>query len=327
MGAKIKRIGVLTSGGDAPGMNAAIRSVVRAGINSGLEVMGVFRGYEGLINGELKLLDSRSVSNIIGLGGTILKTARSKEFMTREGQAKAVKTIKDNGIDGMVIIGGNGSYQGAHILHKEWGIKNVGIPGTIDNDLGYTDYTVGAHTSVDTVLDAVDKIRDTVSSMERIYVIEVMGRQEPYIAIMSAVAGGAEEVLFPGEKIDYDKIIAEIADAQQKGKRSWIIILSEGAGNANEVTAEIARRSGLDARAIILGHIQRGGSPNAPDRILATAMGAFAVKALLEGNSDVAVCVQGRKMALVPYEKACFDRDKDKELNTELYRILKIMAS
>lgn len=324
---RMKKIGVLTSGGDSPGMNAAIRSVVRMAVHEKVEVMGIFRGFEGLINGELKPLDSRSVSNIIGLGGTILKTARSKEFMTREGQEKAVKTIKDNNIDGLVIIGGNGSFQGAHILHKDWGIRNVGVPGTIDNDLGFTDYTVGCHTSVDTVLDAVDKIRDTVSSMERIYVVEVMGRQEPYIAIMSAVAGGAEEVLFPGTKIDYDKLLGEISAAQKKGKRSWIIILSEGAGSAIEVSGEISKRSGFDVRPIVLGHVQRGGSPNAPDRILATSMGAYAVIALLEGNSDVTVSVQGHELLLVPYEKACFERDKDKELYAQMYKLLKRISS
>ena len=226
MGKKIKRIGVLTSGGDSPGMNAAIRSVVRKAVYEGLEVKGVMRGYAGLIDGDLIDMNSRSVSNILSRGGTILKTARSKEFMTREGQEKAVKTIKDNGIDGLVVIGGNGSYQGAHILHKDWGVMNVGIPGTIDNDVGYTDFTVGAHTAVHTVLDAVDKIRDTVTSMERIYVIEVMGREEPYIAVRAGLAGGAEEVLYPGSEVTIDDMAKEIKQAEAKGQRSWIIIVS-----------------------------------------------------------------------------------------------------
>ncbi|MDD4012903.1 MAG: 6-phosphofructokinase [Candidatus Omnitrophica bacterium] len=322
----MRKIGVLTSGGDAPGMNAAIRSVVRKATREGVEVLGILRGYEGLINGETMPLNSRSVSNIIGRGGTILKTARSKEFETRAGQEKAVKTIKENGIDGLVVIGGNGSFQGANILDKEWGIRNVGVPGTIDNDLGYTDYTVGCSTSVDTVLDAIDKIRDTVSSMERIYVIEVMGRQEPYIAVMSGLAGGAEEVLFPGMEIDYAKLTKEITEARARGKRSWIIVVSEGAGSAIVISEEIGRLTGLDVRPIVLGHIQRGGSPDASDRVLATCMGGYAVAALLKGHSGVTVSIQRRELVLVPYEKACFERDKDRKLHAELYRIIKELS-
>lgn len=323
---KIKRIGVLTSGGDAPGMNAAIRSVVRKGVYEGLEVIGIFRGYEGLINNETTKLNARSVSNIISLGGTILKTARSKEFETKEGRAKAAKNIRDNGIDAMVIIGGNGSFQGAHLLHTEFGIQNIGVPGTIDNDLGHTEYTVGCFTAVDTALDAVDKIRDTVSSMERIYVVEVMGRQEPYIAVMSGMAGGAEEILFPGMTIDYANMAAEIKAAREKGKRSWIIILSEGAGNAGEVCHKISEITGLDARAVVLGHIQRGGSPNALDRVLATIMGAYAVDAIIAGKSDATVASAGHGLSLVPYEKACFERGKDKEMHAKFYSLTKLLA-
>ncbi len=323
----IKRIGVLTSGGDAPGMNAAIRSVVRKAVFEGIEVRGILRGYEGLINGEIIEMQSRSVSNILSRGGTILKTARSEEFMTREGQAKAAKVVEENAIDALVIIGGNGSFQGAQVLHKHLGIRNVGVPGTIDNDLGYTDYTVGAHTSVDTVLDAVDKIRDTVSSMERIYVVEVMGREEPYLAVMAGLAGGAEEVLFPGGEFNIDRLVNEIREGEKKGKISWIIIVSEGVSTSHSIAKKIKQKTGYEVRAITLGHIQRGGAPNAPDRILASRMGAFAVSALLEGHSGKMVGIKSDTLQLVPYEKACFERDKDKKLHAELYSLTKLLAA
>ncbi|MGD2279407.1 MAG: 6-phosphofructokinase [Candidatus Omnitrophota bacterium] len=327
MTGSVKRIGVLTSGGDAPGMNAAIRSVVRKAIFEGLEVRGIMRGYAGLIDGEMIGMSSRSVSNILSRGGTILKTARSEKFMTEEGQKKAVKTLKDNGIDGLIIIGGNGSFQGAHVLHKDWDVKNIGIPGTIDNDVGHTDYTVGAHTAVHTVLDAVDKIRDTVTSMERIYVIEVMGRREPYIAIRSGLACGAEEVLYPGSKVGIDQIATEIKEAERRGKRSWIIIVSEGYCSSHEMVAKIKEKTGYSVRGITLGHIQRGGSPLAPDRILASMMGDYAVNALIEGESDAAVGIKGDKLRLIPYEKACFEREKDKELDARLYSLTKLLAT
>lgn len=323
---KIKRIGVLTSGGDAPGMNAAIRSVVRKAVFEGLEVRGILRGYEGLINGEIIKMDSRSVSNILSRGGTILKTARSQKFMTKEGQEQAVQVIKENGIDGLVIIGGNGSFQGALVLHKEWKIPNIGVPGTIDNDLGHTDFTVGAHTAIDTVLDAIDKIRDTVSSMERIYVIEVMGRKEPYIAINAGLAGGAEEVLYPESNVKIEQIVEEIKSAKAKGKMSWIILVSEGFSSSQTVAKEIEKLSGYEVRAITLGHVQRGGAPNAPDRILASRMGAAAVKFLIEGSSGKMVAIESDALKLVSYENACFDRKKDEKLEKELYSLTKMLA-
>lgn len=327
MAKKIKRIGVFTSGGDAPGMNAAIRSVVRKAAFEGLEVRGIMRGYEGLISGEMIEMTSRSVSNILSHGGTILKTARSKEFETKEGQAKAVKVIKDAGIDALVIIGGNGSFQGAIALEKDWDITTIGVPGTIDNDLGHTDYTIGAHTSVDTVLDAVDKIRDTVTSMERIYVIEVMGRKEPYIAVMAGLAGGAEEVLFPGSEVDIEKITNDIKSAEAKGKRSWIIIVSEGFSSANEISSKIRAATGYSSRAVVLGHIQRGGSPNAPDRVLASVMGAYAVQALIDGKRAEMVAISGNELKLVPYQKACFDRDRDMAFYEKLYDLTRLLAT
>ncbi len=323
----IKRIGVLTSGGDAPGMNAAIRSIVRKAIFEGIEVRGILRGYEGLINGEIIEMNSRSVSNILGRGGTILKTARSEEFRAKEGQVKAMKVMEESAIDALVIIGGNGSFQGAIDFQKNCGAKTIGIPGTIDNDLGYTDYTIGAHTSVNTALDAVDKIRDTVSSMERIYVIEVMGREEPYIAVMTGLAGGAEEVLYPGSSVSMEQITSEIERAEEKGKRSWIIIVSEGFCSAHSLVKKIKERTRHSARGITLGHIQRGGSPTAPDRVLASVMGAYAVDALMKGHSGEMVGIKGSTLHLVPYEKACFERDQDRELHAQLYALTRLLAS
>ncbi len=323
----IKKIGVLTSGGDSPGMNAAIRSVVRKAVFEGIEVLGIMEGYEGLINDKCIGMNSRSVSNILSRGGTILKTARSKEFITKEGQKKAVETIEKNEIDALVIIGGNGSFKGAHVLHDTWGITSIGVPGTIDNDLGYTDYTVGAHTSIDTVLDAVDKIRDTVTSMERIYVMEVMGREEPYIAIMAGLAGGAEEVLFPGGVIDLDKIASEIEEGSKKGKKSWILIVSEGVSTSEDITNKLKDKTGYEVRAVTLGHVQRGGAPNAPDRILASRMGAYSIDALIKGHSGAMVSIQGNKLQLVRYDKACYDADRDMKLYEELYSLTKLLAT
>ncbi|MCK5450590.1 MAG: 6-phosphofructokinase [Candidatus Omnitrophica bacterium] len=323
----MKRIGIMTSGGDSPGMNAATRSIVRKAIFEGLEVRGILRGYEGLINDEIIEMNSRSVSNILSRGGTILKTARSKEFMTKDGQKKAVDVIKKNKLDAIVINGGNGSLQGAITLEKDWRVKTLGLPGTIDNDLGHTDYTIGSHTSVDTVLDAVDKIRDTVSSMERVYIIEVMGRKEPYIAVMAGLAGGAEEILVPGMELDIEQISSDIVSAKKKGKRSWIIIVSEGFSSAQLLAKRIENKTEYEVRSITLGHVQRGGAPNAPDRILASRMGAYAVDALLGGHSGKMVGIKGDKLHLVSYEKACFDRMKDKELNKELYALTKLLAS
>ena len=216
---------------------------------------------------------------------------------------------------------------GASIFEKEWGVKTVGVPGTIDNDLGGTDYTIGAHTSVDTVLDAVDKIRDTVSSMERIYVIEVMGRKEPYIAVMAGLSGGAEEILYPGCKFDIKKLVEEIKQGEKKGKKSWIIIVSEGFSSGPEIAEKISNESGHEVRSVVLGHVQRGGSPNAPDRILASMMGAYAVEVLSSGKSGCMVAINGKNLSTVPYEEACFERDKDFEFNEKLYVLTKMLAS
>jgi len=288
----IKRIGVLTSGGDAPGMNAAIRSVVRYGVHHKLEVIGILRGYAGLINEGLNPLDHRSVSGIINRGGTILETARCDEFLTEEGQRKAVEVLKRNKIDALVVVGGDGTYRGAIRLWEQWHIPCVGVPATIDNDLNGTDIAIGADTAINTALEATDKIRDTATSMERIFVVEVMGRDSGFIAIHVALAGGAEEVLVPELKYDLEEMCQDIVEGNRKGKISWIIIVAEGAAKADKVAEKITEITGLETRVVVLGHIQRGGNPTARDRILAARLGAAAVDLILNDEFGKAVGVQ-----------------------------------
>lgn len=322
----IKRIAVLTSGGDAPGMNACIRSVVRTAIYRKLEVYGIMRGYQGLIEGECVPMDARSVSNILSKGGTILKTSRSEEFRTKAGRGKAKEALDRNKIEGLVVIGGNGSFKGAQLLGEEFGVRNIGAPGTIDNDIAGSDYTIGAHTAVNTALDAIDKIRDTVTSMERIYVVEVMGREDPFIAIRVGLAGGAEDVLFPYSEYDIEKMCEDIKIGRSKGKISWIIVVSEGAATAHEVSAIITDKTGYDVRPVTLGHVQRGGSPDAYDRILASRMGSYTVEALIEGQTNKMVGIVADEPRLVPYEEACRQDSKKARLDKELYRLTKILA-
>ena len=322
----MKRIGVLTSGGDAPGMNACIRSVVRRAIYKDLEIFGIMRGYEGLIEGECIPMNARSVSNILSKGGTILKTSRSEEFKTREGRIRAKRALDKNKIDGLVIIGGNGSFKGAEVFGNECGVKNVGIPGTIDNDISGSDHTIGAHTAVNTALDAIDKIRDTVTSMERIYIVEVMGREEPFIAIRVGLAGGAEDVLFPYTEFSTDRMCEDIKIGRRKGKVSWIIVVSEGVAKAEEVAAIIRTETGFEVRAVTLGHVQRGGSPDAYDRILASRMGSYAVEALIEGHTNKMVGIVSDEAKLVPYEEACERDPKKLRLDKELYELIKVLA-
>ena len=323
----MKTIGLLTSGGDAPGMNAAIRSVVRCAINKGLKVKGIIRGYEGLINDEVVDMDARSVSNILGRGGTILKTARSMEFLKKSGRKKAFETFKRHKMDGLIIIGGNGSFQGAHALWKEFKVRNVGIPGTIDNDISGSNYTIGAHTAVNTALDAIDKIRDTVTSMERIYIVEVMGREDPFIAIRAGLAGGAEDVLFPYHKYSVDKMCAELLKARKKGKVSWIIVVSEGAAKAQDIANAIKKKTKFSVRAIVLGHVQRGGTPNSFDRILASSLGYFAVKVLLAGSTDSMVGLVSDELKITPYKEAIKKDKKKIDLDQRLYKITRILAT
>ncbi|MFZ5800708.1 MAG: 6-phosphofructokinase [Candidatus Omnitrophota bacterium] len=319
----MKKIGVLTSGGDASGMNAAIRAVVRSAIFNKLEVAGIQRGYEGLINEEIIPLNHRSVSNIINRGGTILKTARSESFLTEEGQRRAVEVIKKNTIDGLIIIGGDGSYRGAKVLCEKWGIPCIGVPGTIDNDLNGTDWTIGAATAVNVALDAIDKIRDTATSMERIFVVEVMGRNSGFIAIHVALCAGAEEVLVPEKKFDISNICHEIVEGNLRGKVSWIIITAEGAMSAHTLAQRITEITSLETREVVLGHVQRGGSPVALDRYLATSLGVAAVGLLLKGESNKAVGIVANKLNVISLAEAI----KPKAVEVEAtYRLIKIIT-
>jgi 6-phosphofructokinase 1 len=319
----MRRIGVLTSGGDAPGMNAAIRSVVRYAIHNKIEVTGILRGYSGLINEELKLLDHRSVSNIINRGGTILKTARCHEFLTEEGQRRAVGAIKKNNIDGLILIGGDGTYRGGIDLVKKWRIPCIGVPCTIDNDINGTDSTVGSDTAVNTALEAIDRIRDTATSMERIFVVEVMGRDSGFIALEVALGGGAEEALIPEKKINFQEMCHEIVEGNLRGKISWIIIVAEGAAKAEDIANRITELTTLETRVAVLGHIQRGGTPTAKDRILATRLGAEAVRLLVNKEAGKAVGVISDNINVVDLEFAV----KKKELKVDsLYQLVKILT-
>lgn len=318
----MKRIGVLTSGGDAPGMNAAVRSVVRIALFKQLEVMGIFRGYAGLVEDDIKPLNHRSVSNIIGNGGTALKTSRCKEFMTREGQERAVETLKNHRIDGLVVIGGDGSYRGAQELCAEWRIPCIGVPGTIDNDINGTDYTIGSDTALNTALSAIDKIRDTVNALERIFVVEVMGRHCGYIALNVALAGGAEQVIIPERPFDINKMCQEITEGYIRGKGSWIIVVAEGVIKAQDLVDKIAQNTDLDARMLVLGHIQRGGSPTAKDRVLATRLGAAAVDLLVKGESGKAVGVVGDNISTVSFAEALKKKPLQPDQICSLIKIL-----
>lgn len=319
----IKRIGVLTSGGDCAGMNACVRSVVRCAIYRGLEIYGIFKGYQGLINGQLKLLNRRSVSNILSYGGTILKTARSAEFKTFSGQKKARAVIDKYGLNGLVVIGGDGSFRGAHRLWQRWKVPVIGIPATIDNDINGTDSTIGDDTAVDTALYAIDKIRDTATSLERIFVVEVMGRDTGYIALQVGLAGGAEDVIIPERRYDINKMCADIRAGHKKGKISWIIVVAEGGVPASEVARKITRKTGLETRVTVLGHIQRGGSPSADDRVLAAQLGAKAVELLARGQTDKMVGVVNNRIKAVDLSYAI----KKKKVNSgTLYRLIRILA-
>lgn len=318
----MRTIAVLTSGGDAPGMNAAIRSVVRTGLDKGLKVMGIQRGYSGLINGEIFEMGRHSVSDIIHRGGTILRTARSEEFKTEQGRAKAANILKAFGIDGLVAIGGDGSFQGARLLSK-LGISTIGIPGTIDNDLAYTDYTIGFDTAMNTVLDAINKLRDTSSSHERVSIVEVMGRNCGDLALYSGVAGGAESVIVPEKGFDEDELCKIILEGKLRGKMHNLVILAEGVGGAEKLAKKVEEVTGIETRATILGHIQRGGSPSAFDRILASRLGAKAVELLLEGKSSRVVGIRGNKIVDDDIEEALA---MERKFDDELYNISKILS-
>lgn len=319
----MKRIAVLTTGGDAPGMNAAIRAVVRYGIHNKLEVMGVFRGWWGLINEELKLLSHRAVSGIINQGGTILKTARCQEFHTEEGQERAYRTVKKHSIDGLVAIGGDGTFRSLHAFCQKYKVPGIGIPASIDNDINGVDATIGTDTAINTALSAIDNIRDTATSLERIFVVEVMGRESGFIALTVALAGGCEEALIPERKFDLEMLCHNIVQGNLRGKASWIIVVAEGAGHAEDIARKITDLTGLETRAVVLGHVQRGGRPTAISRDLALTFGKAAVDCLLKGESDKAVALSCGKIITVDLESAM---QKKKMKIEKMYDLIKILT-
>ena len=319
----VKRIGVLTSGGDAPGMNAAIRAVVRSALSRGIEVVGIRRGWQGLINGDFVQMDSSSVSRIINRGGTMLYTARSEEFRTKEGQEKAYNTCKLLGLDGIVAIGGDGTFRGAQDLSK-WGISVVGIPGTIDNDIVCTDYTIGFDTAANTAVECIDKLRDTMQSHERCSVVEVMGHRAGYLALYVGLAVGATAVLVPERPFDFERHVAEkIRRARLSGKTNYMIVVAEGAASGIAVGEQIQKELGLDPRVTILGHIQRGGSPSAKDRVTATRMGYEAVRLLAEGQTNRIVCAAGEQIVNVDIDEGLA---MTKTLNPEEFEVMTAMT-
>ena len=325
MGKQIKTVGVLTSGGDAPGMNACIRAITRTAIYNGMKVMGIYRGYEGLINGEIKEFTSESVSNTIQRGGTILKTARSMEFMTPEGMQKAYDNLVKFGIDALIVIGGNGSLTGAQKLAREYDYPVIGLPGTIDNDLYGTDSTIGYDTALNTIVDCVDKIRDTATSHDRIFFVEVMGRDAGFLAQNSAIAAGAEAAIIPEDQTDVDQLEQFISRGFRKSKNSSIVIVSESKKDggamyyADRVRKEYPQ---YDVRVTILGHLQRGGTPTACDRILASRLGHASIEALKEGQRNVMVGIHNDQIVYVPIDRAI---KKDKPIDKELIDVLGVL--
>jgi len=322
----MKKIGVFTSGGDSPGMNACLRAVVRTGLNMGVEVTAIYRGYEGMIEGDFEVMDNHSVSGIIQRGGTIIKTARSEEFRTSEGRKTAAEQLKKAGIDGLIVIGGDGSFRGAMALNQEYGIPVIGCPGTIDNDLYGTDYTIGYDTAINTVVDAVDHIRDTADSHNRLFFIEVMGRDAGFIALRSGIASGAEAVLIPETVTYIDKLIGLLKSGWKRNKRSAMIIVAEGdeSGGAYEVAKQVKEKfPEWESKVTVLGHIQRGGRPSAFDRVMASRMGNEAVKAILAGETNKMVGMQAGQMVLVPFEKAT---KHHREINTHLLELVDVLS-
>jgi len=319
---QLNRIGVLTSGGDAPGMNAAIRAVVRKAIYHGLSVVGIKRGFLGLLHKEFTELSLGSVADIIQRGGTILHTARCEEFKTEECQRKCIRNLREEGIDGLVVIGGNGSFRGALAL-AEHGMAVVAVPATIDNDLPCTDLSIGFDTAVNNVVDAINKIRDTATSHERVFIIEVMGRQTGFIALYAGLSGGAETILVPEIPIDFDDMIFKLKRGMDRGKLHSIIVVAEGAASGIAVGEEIRRKTGLDTRITILGHLQRGGTPTAVDRILASRIGAKAVDLLRAGESRKMVGIIANDLVAVDLKDVF---SKEKELSREIWELAAILA-
>lgn len=326
MDSNIKSVGVLTSGGDAPGMNAAIRAVTRAGISNGMRVYGIYRGYKGLITDEIEEFKTNSVSNIIQQGGTILKTARSLEFMTEEGRRIAYENMQKHAIDALVVIGGDGSLTGAGILASEYNIPVVGLPGTIDNDLNGTDTTIGYDTALNTIMESMDKIRDTATSHERLFFVEVMGRNCGYLALNSAIASGAEAAIIPEISIEKDQLGELIEQGFRKSKSSSMVLVTESevTGGAMKLAQRVKKEyPQYDVRVSILGHLQRGGSPSAQDRILASRMGIAAIQALLENQRNVMIGIRENEIVYVPFKRAI---RKEREISEELLEVLRISS-
>ncbi len=320
---KIKRIGVLTSGGDSPGMNAAVRAVVRTAISSGVQCIGIRRGWQGLINSDFVQLDSASVGHIISRGGTMLYTARSKEFMTEEGRQRAVSTCKMLGLDGIVAIGGDGTFRGALQLSR-LGVPVVGIPATIDNDIGCTNYTIGFDTACNTAIDCIDKLRDTMQSHERCSVVEVMGRNAGFLALYVGISVGATAVLVPERELDFQRDVVErIRSARLAGSTHFMIVVAEGAGSAVDIGKKIHEAIGIEPRVTVLGHIQRGGTPNARDRETATRMGYFAVKALVNGRGNCIIGTHEGEMVEIPIEEAL---QMKRHLQMDRYEVLETVS-
>lgn len=327
MANKVTKIGVMTSGGDSPGMNAAIRAVVRTGIYYGLEVFGIMRGYSGMIENDIVPMHSRSVANIIQRGGTILKTARCKEFFEKEGRKKAYDHLRQIGIDGLVIIGGDGSFRGADIFSREFDIPCIGLPGTIDKDIAGTDFTIGFDTAVNTAVEAIDKIRDTADAHDRLFIIEVMGRDAGYIALHSGIATGAENILIPERKTDIEELIFSLQEKERRKKLVNLVVVAEGEdfGGGDEVAKMVKQRlPNAETRVCILGHIQRGGSPSCLDRLIASRMGYAAVECLMYGRHNVMVGILNNKMHYTPLEKAVKAKQR---ISDEWLKIVKILAS
>ncbi len=327
MSQEIRRIAVFTSGGDAPGMNAAIRAVVRTAAYHRLHVYGIHRGYEGMIDGEITRLEKGDVANIIHRGGTILKTARSERFRTAEGRKKAFEALSAYDIDGVIAIGGNGSFAGAEIFQKEFGLPMIGIPGTIDNDLFGTDYTIGFDTAVNTAIEAVDRIRDTADSHDRLFFVEVMGRHTGFIALNTGISSGAGGILIPESTKDLDKLLKHLDKAINRKKLVSLIIVAEGNenGNATEL-AQLVREKfdGYETKVTVIGHLQRGGSPSGLDRLIASRMGFAAVEALMDGKSNIMVGIKNNDINFVPFKDSI---KKNKKIDNSLLRMAEILAS
>ena len=326
METKISKIGVFTSGGDAPGMNAAIRAVVRTSIYYKKEVFGIMQGYDGMITGDVVKLGARSVGNIVQRGGTILKSARSLEFRTLEGRKKAYDNLKKHGIDALVAIGGDGTFAGLNVFYDEYKVPSVCIPGTIDNDLGGTDYTIGFDTATNTVVDAIDKIRDTAMSHNRLFFIEVMGRNSGYIAVNSGIAGGAGSIIIPEENTTFEELMTHLTQGEASSKKSNLVVVAEGSkiGNATELAKKVAERSNyFDIKVTVLGHIQRGGSPTYFDRVLASKMGVASVEGLLQGKNKAMIGIRNNEIVFNDFETV---KGSGHEIDKESIRISKILS-